>query len=301
MAAPARVDVDASSSRRVECCSFGTRTRCLLCEQIERCALASKDARPRDSSGDIQAVSRVCQVLALLARQPAITPADVVAAVGLQRTTAHRYLTSLVREGFMARAAGGGYVAGPALLQVGVATVGSSPTDDAAPYMQRLAQDVRQTVVLSLWGGDRPIVSRVVEDESRLVHISVRVGSSLPLDAAQTQVFLAYLSNRNDVDRLLARLPLPTRRDLEAAIERTLANGFAVNSRVVDGVRVVAAPVFGRDGTIEATVGIVGTTSGVPDHQGAAIVQALLDTAGQISTRRGYQPSRPAVHVAESG
>lgn len=255
----------------------------------------------REGSGDIQAVARVCRILQLLSSQPSMTPADVVSEVGLQRTTAHRYLTSLVREGFLTRDTQNAYVAGPALLQVGVATVGSSPTDDAAPYMQRLAQDVHQTVVLSLWGGDRPIVSRVAEDESRLVHISVRVGSSLPLDAAQAQVFLAYLPDRAAVDQVLNRLPLPARRDLEGQIARTLHNGFAVNSRVVDGVRVVAAPVFGRDGTVEATVAIVGTTSGIPDTAESAPVQALLETAARISKRRGYQPSSPLLPAVQGG
>lgn len=243
----------------------------------------------REGTGDIQAVARVCRILELLGIQGAVTPGDVVAEAGLQRTTAHRYLTSLVREGFLTRAADGAYVAGPSLLQVGVATAGSGPTDDAAPYMQRLAQDVHQTVVLSLWAGDRPIVSRVVEDESRLVHISVRVGSSLPLDAAQAQVFLAFLPDRPAVERLLSRLPMPARRDLEVQIERTLQDGFAVNSRVVDGVRVVAAPVLGRDGTIEATVAIVGTTSGIADTADSATVQALVETARRISARRGYR------------
>lgn len=249
------------------------------------------DGRPirgRESSGDIQAVARVCRILELLAERSSVSPADIVSAVGLQRTTAHRYLSSLVREGFLTRAEGS-YVAGPALIQLGVAMVGSSATDDAAPYMQRLAQEVHQTVVLSLWGGDRPVVSHVEEDDSRLVHVSVRVGSSLPLDAAQAQVFLAFLPDRADVERLLGRLPLPARRDLELQLDATRRQGFAVNSRVVDGVRVLAAPVFGRDGTIEATVGVVGTTSAIPDGRESSLVEALLETAAQISWRRGYR------------
>lgn len=244
------------------------------------------------SSGDIQAVSRVCAVLDLLGARRKLHPADVVDRLALQRSTVHRYLSSLLREGYLKKEPHGGYVAGPALLQLAIATVGaSSPVDAAGPYMRRLAEQVHQTVVLSLWGGDAPVVSRVEEDDSRLVHVSVRVGSVLPVDAAQSQVFLAFLPDRDVVDRLLQRFPDRGRRDLRRQMDHAREEGFGVNSLVVDGIRAIAAPVFGRSGTIEATLALVGTVNAIAVRRDSSVVSALLDTAARLSRHLGHEPS----------
>lgn len=241
------------------------------------------------TSGDIQSVSRVCRILAMFSDRELLSSAEVVEHVGLQRSTASRYLTSLLREDFLERLADGRYGAGPALQALGVALVDSSPVSDAGPYMQRLAAEVNETVVLSLWGGDGPVISRVEEDSSRLVHVSVRQGSALPYDSAQAQVFLAYLSERQEIRRLMERLPELTQRDLATQIEHVHRHGYAINSRVVQGVRAVAAPTFGRDGRIESTIAVVGTVNSIPQNVDAPMIQALLDTARRISWRRGYR------------
>lgn len=246
------------------------------------------------SSGDIQSVARVCRILALFTDHSALTSAEVARSVELERSTASRYLSSLMREGFLVRESDGSYIPGPALAELGVAIVGGSPVADAGPYMQRLVQEISQTVVLSMWGGDGPVISLVEEDDSRLVHISVRVGSSLPYDAAQSQVFLAHLPDREKVERVLERLPEAARRDLETQMDVVRSQGYAINSRVVEGVRAIAAPVFGRDGEIEATLAVVGTTNAIPQNRNSAIVQALLHTAEQLSWHRGHRPSLDA-------
>lgn len=250
---------------------------------------AARSIRDGSTSGDIQAVSRVCRILELFADRGTVSTVDIVEEVGLQRSTASRYLSSLMREGFLERLADGSYAAGPALQALGIAMVDSSPVSDAGPYMQRLAAELSETVVLSMWGGDGPVISRVEEDSSRLVHVSVRRGSALPYDSAQAQVFLAYLSDRQDIRRLIERLPELTQRDLATQIEHVRRHGYAINSRVVQGVRAVAAPTFGRDGRIEATLAVVGTVNSISQSADSPVIQALLETAKRISSHRGHQ------------
>lgn len=250
------------------------------------------DASRQDvpNSGDIQAVARVCKILELFSQSSGLMPSDIARDLDLQRSTVSRYLSSLVRERFLSRAPDGSYVIGTSLLELGIAAVGGGPVANAGPYMRRLVQEVQQTVVLSIWGGDGAVISNVEEDDSRLVHVSVRVGSSLPFDAAQSQVFLAYLPDREIVDRLLRKLPEPAQRDLRTQMRHVSRVGFAVNSRVVEGVRAVAAPVFDRSGSIEATLAIVGTTAAVPQREDSNVVQALLRTARHLSWHQGHRP-----------
>ncbi|MFW6075862.1 MAG: IclR family transcriptional regulator [Chloroflexota bacterium] len=256
--------------------------------------IVEADRRDAPVSGDIQAVARVCRILEMFCESSGLMPSDIARTLDLQRPTVSRYLSSLVRERFLGRAQDGSYVIGPTLLELGIAAVGKSPVANAGPYMRRLVQEVQETVVLSVWGGDGPVISNVEEDDSRLVHVSVRVGSSLPFDAAQSQVFLAYLPDREEVDRLLRRFPEAAQRDMRTQLRHVSQLGFAVNSRVVDGMRAVAAPVFGRDGTIEATLAIVGTTATVPQRKDSHAVQALLRTARQLSWHQGHRPAPDA-------
>lgn len=238
-------------------------------------------------NSDIQSVSRVCRIMQLFSHAPSITTADVVEHLGLNRSTASRYLSSLAGEGFVQRTVQGRFVPGPNLHGVAVALIDSNPVSEAVPYMQRLSAMLNETVVLSLWGGDGPVIAWVEEDDSRLVHVSVRQGSILPPNSAQAQVFLAYLPDRPDVQQLMDGLPDLIRGDLATQIQHVHRHGYAINSHVVQGVRAVAAPTFGRNGLIEATVALVGTVNSIPLNADSTQIQALVETADRISRHRG--------------
>src|SRR3954453_1339538 len=179
----------------------------------------------RGDQADIQAVSRVSQILSLFEpATPEVTAGEVAERLGLNRTTAYRYCTSLVSAGLLERSAEGGYVPGGLLLQLGAFAIGHRRVVKLAPrHMQALSRAARTTAVLSLWGLTGPVVSRVEENISAVVIVSVRVGSHLPLDAAQSKLFLAYHTDQLSMERLMATLPGPARDELRADVERVRA------------------------------------------------------------------------------
>lgn len=250
--------------------------------------------------GVIQAVTRSATILAAIAERESLRAADVAAELQLDRSTAHRYLTSMEQAGLLERrAVDGSYVAGPLVVRVGaIALQRSRLVEYASPYLADLSADIHETVVLSLWGGTSPVVARVFEDADRLVHVSVREGSRLPLRAAQALVFLAHLSDRALVERLLDELPDLTRRQITDGMERARATGVAENDLVTQGIRAVAAPVFDSLGEVRATVALVGTSESIPAGPESASARALRATADQISHRLGY---RDRESVDESG
>lgn len=212
----------------------------------------------------IQVVSRVAEILRLLAQgRRELRVADVAAELGLRRSTAHRYLASLAAAGLLARDEQAAvYSAGPLMVQFSAATLGGSRVLElAGPYMKRLVDEAHETVVLSLWGGHGPVVARVEEDSTRLVHIAVRVGSALPQDSAQAQVFRGELTRA----------------------------GVAVNSRVIEGVRAVAAPVYDERSQVVATLAFVGTTATIPEAPDSGHARALRETALELSARLGWR------------
>ncbi len=247
------------------------------------------------SSSDIQVIARAAHVLRLFsATQRSMRVADASTELGLQRTTTHRYLTSLSNAGFLERDRDGSYGLGPLLVQLGtVALRGLRVLEVAGPYLQQLADDADETAVLAVWGGLGSVVARVHEPVDRLVNISVRVGSALPLEAAQTQVFLAFLADASIERRLLAQLPDPRRREIRDQVQAVRRDGYMVSSQVVQGIRAIAAPVFDGHGAICATVAVIGTVSSISDQAQSGLVLALLRTAERLSRVLGCAAPLP--------
>jgi DNA-binding IclR family transcriptional regulator len=249
---------------------------------------------------DIQAVSRVSQIRSLFEpAMPEVTTGEVAERLGLNRTTAYRYCTSLVAAGLLERNAEGAYVPGGLLLQLGAFAIGHRRVVNLAPrHMQALSRVTRTSAVLSLWGLTGPVVSRVEENLSAVVIVSVRVGSHLPLDTAQSKVFLAYHADQLSMERLMANLPGPARDELRADVERVRAVGhcFAMGT---PGVVAVAAPVFDEYG-ICATLAVVAPDNTLPMSDDAPELRAVVDAARALTRELGghYAPDdaeRPAV------
>lgn len=253
---------------------------------------------PIGHSGDIQVIARAAQVLRLFgATQRSLRVADASAELGLQRTTTHRYLTSLSNAGFLERNGDGSYGLGPLLVQLGtVALRGLRVLEVGGPYLQQLADEADQTAVLAVWGGLGSVVARVHEPVDRLVNISVRVGSALPLEAAQSQVFLAFLSDASVEQRLLAQLPDVRRRQLRDQVRAVRRDGYVLSSQVVQGVRAIAAPVFDGHGEICATVAVLGTVNSIPEQGHPGILAALLRTTARLSRVLGWGGPLPYQH-----
>jgi DNA-binding IclR family transcriptional regulator len=251
-------------------------------------ALVTKSTRsPDGDQADIQAVSRVSQILSLFdPATPEVTANMVAERLDLNRTTAYRYCTSLVAAGLLERSAEGGYVPGGLLLQLGAFAIGHRSVVNLAPrHMRALSRATQTSVVLSLWGLTGPVVSRVEEDTSKIVLVSVRVGSHLPMDTAQSKLFLAYHADQLSMARLMANLPGSTRDELRAEVERVRTVGHC-SAMSTPGVVAVAAPVFDENG-ICATLAVVGPDNTLSMSGDAPELRAVVDTARALTQELG--------------
>jgi DNA-binding IclR family transcriptional regulator len=177
------------------------------------------------------------------------------------------------------------------LLQLGAFAIGHRRVVSLAPrHMQALSRATGTSVVLSLWGLTGPVVSRVEENVSTIVVVSVRVGSHLPLDTAQSKVFLAYHSDQLSMGRLMANLPGTARDELRADIEQVRAVGHCA-AMSTPGVVAVAAPVFDEYG-ICATIAIIGPDNTLSMSDDAPELRVVVDTARELTRELGghYRP-----------
>jgi len=240
----------------------------------------------------IQVIGRCEEILRLFSpTRTTLRPSDLEVELGMQRSTAHRYLASMAASGFLDRMEDGSFGPGPLLVQVGTIALDSRRVLDLAdPYLRRLSDAVKETCVLSLWGGHGPVVARVVEDLEKVVHVLVRIGATLDITSAQGRVFLAFLHDPSTVARVASRLEPERARELIDGLEQVRQDALAINATVVRGVRTIAAPILDRHGKIAAAMAVVGTMQTIPEDPQSGTVLALRETAGDLSRQLGWAP-----------
>ncbi|GGA71591.1 IclR family transcriptional regulator [Pseudoclavibacter endophyticus] len=220
----------------------------------------------RAGGAEIQAVDRAAQILSVFGpERPKITAAEAAELLDLNRTTAYRYCTSLVAAGLLERGAEPGtFVPGALLVQLGAFAIGRRKVVDLAPpFMRDLCSTTGLTTVLSLWGSTGPIVSRVEEEMTRSIVVTVRVGTQLSLVTAQSKVFLAHLGDQIRVERLIATLPDRQRVALREEVRDLAESGDLAVGSDGYGIHAMAAPVF-DEYSICASLALVATNDMLP-------------------------------------
>lgn len=218
-----------------------------------------------------QSVERAARLLGLFTvEKPELTLAELTAKLGTSKATAHRYVTALRRAGLV-RASQGTYSLGPRIVELAAtALAGLRVVRVAGSHLERLVAHVNETAVLSVWDGEAPVVVRTEDTTDRLVRINVPTGSRLPLDSAQGKVFRAFLGLDGDPE--LAQI----RRD-----------GIAYNTRVVEGIAALAAPVFQGEELV-ATMALVGTIASIKEDAGSPMARSLREAAAGLSRELGF-------------
>ena len=224
-----------------------------------------------------QSVERAVRLLSLFSSdEPELTLAQLTSRLGTSRATTHRYTLALRQVGLVRYEPGAGvYSLGPQIIELAAtALAGLRIIKVAGPTMERLVGELNETVVLSIWDGESPVVVRVEDNTDRLVRIIVRTGARLPRESsAQGKIFLAFGTDG-------AELP-------GDECETILRHRVAVNSQVVDGIRAIATPIFQGD-ELTAAMAVVGTIASLPDEPDSSVAKRLRAAAEGLSAELGF-------------
>ncbi|MET7400332.1 helix-turn-helix domain-containing protein [Dactylosporangium sp. NPDC005572] len=260
-------------------------------EPVDDAARPGPAAAPEGGRGDtsIQSIDRAAEILALFNQDTQhLSVAIVSERLGLNRTTAHRYLASLQSSGFLSKHRG----PGPLLDQLSAFVFSRRDVLTLAPpIMRQLSDRTGLTVVLSLLGHSGPVVTLVEEAAVGNIVLTVRIGTVLEAKSSQARVLYAFQSDPAVVARHLSALDeadgIMERAELATARRDRLA--WADASHL--GHAAVAAPVFGaRD--IQAAMALLGTAQMLPStERSAEAVSLLREAADKLSQLVGAPPS----------
>lgn len=219
--------------------------------------------------------------------------------VGESPAKVHRYLASLVEEGFVAQDAHSPqYYLGPEAIRIGLAAMRQAdPIRFAEQSLIRLRENLGMTCFLAVMGNRGPTIMRM-EEPGLPVTLNARAGSVMPLLWSATgRVFLGLLDEarvRQMADEELAaatpgqRAALPARQPVEAiqAEVRKLGCGIVVDT-YLRGISAVAAPVYDFNGRVCAVICALGATGGFDASFGGRVAEAVLAEAAATSARLG--------------
>jgi IclR family transcriptional regulator, pca regulon regulatory protein len=229
----------------------------------------------------VQSLERgLAVVRAFDAEHPQRTLSEVARETGLTRAAARRFLLTLADLGYE-RSDGRRFSLTPRVLDLGYAYLSSLELPEIAePHLERLVEEVHESSSVSvLDGGDIVYVARV--PVSRIMRVAINVGTRFP----------AHLTS---MGRVLLAAGDPDRwpEALRPKLEDVRRQGWAlVDQELEVGLRSIAAPIRGRDGTTIAAVNLSA-------HAGRRTVAnlkrellpPLLATARRIEDDLGGQP-----------
>ena len=184
--------------------------------------------------------------------------AELVAATGLARATAHRQAVALEQHGLVRRTVDGRFALGLRLVALGRAAADAVGLRDAARQaLDHLRDATGESVQLYVRDGNRRVCLESLESPNELRTI-VRVGAALPLD-------------RGSAGAVLRAVPEVLRRGWAESVAEREA-----------GVASVSAPVLDRAGEVVAAVSVSGPIERTTRTPGRRYAKAVVAAARQV-------------------
>ena len=232
----------------------------------------------------------------MLDRGEPVTVAEVVAALGIPKSTAYELVRTLSAAGYVERSGTADYFLGRKLFELGMAY--RSHVDllkEGGKIVEELRDETGETVQLSVLESNVMLVL-VKEESSKPIRIISRVGSRVPINwAAAGRLLVSDLPNP-ELRALLQRIvkPSPTGRaptdpdELVRQIKRfrTQGYGFELNE-ANEHAGCVAAPVTDVSGRCVAAISIVAPEQRLQRRQRDILVAAVRRAAVKLSRRLG--------------
>jgi IclR family acetate operon transcriptional repressor len=251
-------------------------------------------------SARVGSVARAVALLEALAAEPEGLGVSALARrIGVDTSTASRLLATLEEGGLVRRSGRGPFRLGLRLLALADAvSEGLEVRDAAAPVLRELVAATGETATLSVPGAGAAVTVDFVSGRGDVV-TRARLGRpSVPHATAVGKVLLAFDRGRPLPQAPLTRFTERTIADPEAlalqlASVRRRGWAEAIGERDRD-LNAIAAPVFARDGSLAAIVGVQGPAGRLTRTRMREVSGALRGAASMITQALGGEVPGPA-------
>lgn len=245
-------------------------------------------------SNIIGSVIKSVNVLGLLAEEPfEYTAIEISKSLGLNRTTVHRILATLVESRMAVQdPASGKYKVGPESYRLGMAYKHTFDSEDLIQsIIAEAGKELRMSVGYSIKDG-MDVISVYDFEQYASVRFGYSIGSKWPLyRGASGRSVIAFHEPFSELEELVQGMEMEkitenTITDPKVLLEefkRTRERGYAIS----DGESLVGAygigyPVRDRRGQVMATVSIAAIRASMTDERIEEVIEVLKRTAERI-------------------
>jgi DNA-binding IclR family transcriptional regulator len=246
----------------------------------------------------LQTLDRAFAVLDLLASSSTpMTVAEIVDALQLRKSTAHRFLMVLERHRMVERAQNGKFRLGLRLSDLGSRAIEQYDLRDRArPHLRTLVAEVAETAHLCVRERMHMLYIDKQEPEQRIRMMS-RVGASSPIHCTAVGKAILAAMPRARLEEMLpgldgqrfTRRTMTSREALLKELERTSHRGYAVDDEErEEGVRCAGVAILNPRGEAIAALSVSGPSSRMTLHRIPQIAGKLIICAKGIERDLNY-------------
>ncbi len=216
----------------------------------------------------------------------------------IPKSSVYAILQTLKARGYVEQDRADRYFLTLKLFSLGSALVDSLDLRrEVYPLLKELTEKARVTGHVAVRDGGHAVYIEKAEVLGA-IRLTTRVGKRMPLHSTSIgKALIAHLPE-DELDRLIREHGLPrfTHRtitgtqELKKALAHVRTVGYAVsNEENEDGVRAVAAPIFGHDGQVAAAVNLGGSTLQIKPEDFPSLGKMVRATALRMSRVLGYR------------
>ncbi len=261
-----------------------------------------KPRTPKETSESRYLVESLTKGLAILElftlESPTLSLADIVSSLGLNKSTAFRFLSTLEASGYLERdPLTRRYRPSLKVLRLGFRAINLEVRQVARPYLERLSQELGETVSLGVLSGTDVVYVDRVRNQA-IVGVLLDIGSHLPVYSTTLgKVLLAELAP-DELAAFVEKIKFEELTHKTLVKPETLLNelsvvreqGYAIcDEELAVGLRAAGAAIRNNNGKAIAAINVSGSASTISLERLLSVVApAVVRTANQISLALGY-------------
>lgn len=254
----------------------------------------AEESPKRQGIGSLEIGLHILNYISTASRPPTLK--ELSGALDLSPSRAHKYLVSLLREGYINQVNQTQYTLGNSSLTLGISALRRiNPIQLSYEAVDRLSEQTDKTVSVTVWNGNGPLVIKWL-DSSQPISVNVRLGAELsPLNSASGRIYLAHLpaSRRKQlVDQYYkSSRTLPksggkpvTREELPPLLESIRQDNYcAFFSDYLPEINVLSMPVFDINGSIVTVITLLGMERDTDISEGSFLFEKVRECSDRVT------------------
>ena len=248
----------------------------------------------------VLSLHKAVDILFLLQQEGELGVTEISRALGMNKSTVHRILTTLEKRNLICQSnSTGKYWFGLKLYSLGMTIRENLPIQSiAAPYLRALSDEFNETVHLSVLdislGGYPKLMIIDKTQSSQILSLTPSLGSGKPCHCSAMGKCLLAFSSEEDIQKFtkhkLLRYTKKTITDWNELIHQLYTireDGYAIDDQETEiGLTCVGSPILNKRGEVLAAISLSGPTSRITDDI-PEIIEAVKRTARNISDNIG--------------